>query len=149
MEPGRYWDDFIIGEKFQTTRRTIFESDVVQFCNLAWFNLSMFVDDVYAREESLYQGRIVPGPFIIALAVGLFLKLGFYERTAISLLDIKNMHFYGPLKIGDTMQVEVTILDKHETKHPDRGLLILQFAVATHEANPIMTFEMVHLLKRK
>lgn len=109
----------------------------------------MFTDEIYAREETPYQSRVVPGPFIIALAVGLFLKLGFYERTAISLLDIKNMQFYGPLKIGDTMQVEISILDKRETKYPDRGLLTLQFAVTTHDATPIMTFEMVHLLKRK
>jgi acyl dehydratase len=149
MEAGRYWEDFTVGEQFQTARRTIFESDVVQFCNLAWFNLPMFTDEVYAREETFYQGRVVPGPFIIALAVGLFLKLGFYERTAISLLDIKNMHFQGPLKIGDTMQVEVKVLDKHETKHPDRGLLTLHFAATTSDATPIMTFEMVHMVKRK
>jgi len=149
METGRYWENFSVGEQFQTTRRTIFESDVVQFCNLAWFNLSMFTDEIYAQGETIYQGRVVPGPFIIALAVGLFLKLGLYEKTAISLLDIRNMHFQGPLKIGQTMQVEVTILDKGETKHPDRGLLTLQFAVMTHDATPIMTFEMVHLLKRK
>jgi acyl dehydratase len=146
---GRYWEDFKIGEKFQTARRTIFESDVIQFCNLAWFNISMFFDDVYAKEETIYHERVVPGPFLIALAVGLFLKLGFYERTAISLLDIKNMRFLNSFKIGETMQVEVTILDKRETKNSDRGLLTLQFAVTRHDQTPIMTFEMVHLLKRK
>jgi 3-hydroxybutyryl-CoA dehydratase len=146
---GRYWEDFTIGEKFQTTRRTILESDVVQFCNLTWFNLSMFFDDIYAKEETIYHGRVVPGPFLIALAIGLFIKLGLYERTALSLLDIKNMRFFNSLRIGETMQVEVTILDKRETKNSDRGLLTLQFAVTRHDQTPIMTFEMVHLLKRK
>jgi len=146
---GRYWEDFRVGEKFQTTRRTIFESDVIQFCNLTWFNLSMFFDDVYAKEDPIYHERVVPGPFLIALAIGLFIKLGFYDRTAISMLDIKNVRFHNSLRIGETMQVEVTILDKRETKTPDRGLLTLQFAVTRHDQTPIMTFEMVHLLKRK
>jgi 3-hydroxybutyryl-CoA dehydratase len=109
----------------------------------------MFFDDVYAKEETIYHGRVVPGPFLIALAIGLFIKLGLYERTAISMLDIKNMRFFNSLKIGETMQVEVTILDKQETKNSDRGLLTLQFAVTRHDQAPIMTFEMVHLLKRK
>ncbi len=146
---GRYWEDFNVGEKFQTARRTITESDVIQFCNLTWFNLSMFFDEVYAKEETVYQARVVPGPFIIPLAVGLFLKFGFYERTAISLLDIRNMHFDNSLRIGETMQVEVIILEKRATKKPDRGLLVLQFKVKKHDETPIMTFEMVHLLKRR
>ena len=146
---GRYWEDFKEGEKFETARRTITESDVLQFCNLTWFNMSMFFDEVYAREETVFKTRVVPGPFIIPLAVGLFLKLGLYERTAISLLDIRNMKFHTSLKIGETMQVDVTILEKRETKKPDRGLLIPQFAVKKHDGTPVMTFEMVHLLKRK
>ena len=146
---GRYWEEFSVGEKFQTARRTISESDVLQFCNLTWFNMSLFFDEIYVREETIYKARVVPGPFIIPLAVGLFLKLGFYERTAISLLDIRNMRFHNSLKIGETMQVEVTIIEKRETKKSDQGLLIPQFEVQKHDGTPVMTFEMVHLLKRK
>lgn len=109
----------------------------------------MFSDEVFAREETIFKARVVPGPFIIPLALGLFMKLGLYERTAISLLDIRNMKFHNPLKLGETMQVEVTILEKRETKNADRGIMIPQFAVMKHDGTPIMTFEMVHLLKRK
>lgn len=146
---GRYWEDFSEGEKFETARRTISESDVLQFCNLTWFNMSLFFDEKYVQEETIYKVRVVPGPFIIPLAVGLFLKLGLYERTAISLLDIKNMRFHTSLLIGETMQAEVTILKMRETKKPDRGILILQFEVMKHDGTPVMTFEMVHLVKRK
>ncbi len=146
---GRYWEDFEVGEEFETARRTISESDVLQFCNLTWFNMSLFFDEVYAREETMYGARVIPGPFIIPLAVGLFLKLGFYERTALSLLDIRNMRFHNSLNVGETMQVKVTILEKRETKKSDRGLLIPQFEVSKHDGTPIMTFEMLHLLKRK
>jgi 3-hydroxybutyryl-CoA dehydratase len=146
---GRYWEDFKVGEEFETARRTISESDLLQFCNLTWFNMSLFFDEVYAREETIYGARVVPGPFIIPLAVGLFLKLGFYERTALSLLDIRNMRFHNSLHVGETMQVKVTILEKRETKKSDRGLLIPQFEVSKHDGTPIMSFEMLHLLKRK
>ena len=146
---GRYWEDFEVEEKFETARRTISGSDVLQFCNLTWFNMSLFFDELYAREETIYKARVVPGPFIIPLAVGLFLKLGIYERTALPLLDIRNMRFHTSLKVGETMQVEVTILEKRETKNPTQGIIIPRFEVKKHTGEPVMTFEMVHLLKRK
>ncbi|MHA1278284.1 MAG: hypothetical protein ACTSQI_00205 [Candidatus Helarchaeota archaeon] len=146
---GRYWEDFEVGEEFETARRTISESEVLQFCNLTWFNMSLFFDEIYAQEGTIYKTRVVPGPFIIPLAVGLFLKLGVYEKTALSLLDIRNMHFFNSLKIGETMQIKVKILEKRETTKRDRGLLIPQFNVIKHDGTPVMSFEMVHLLKRK
>lgn len=146
---GRYWEDFREGETFPTARRTIYDSDVSQFCNLTWLNMSLFFDEHYMQEETQYKARVVPGPFIIPLALGLFLKLGLFERTAISLLDIRNMRFHNSLRVGDTMQVEVTIVEKRETKKSDQGILIPQFNVTRHDGTPVMTFEMVQLLKRK
>ncbi len=151
---GKFFNDFNIGDKFITARRTLTEYDLETFCNLVWFNSSMFFDDIYASEEMPYKSRVFPGPLIIPLAVGLFLKLGIYERTIIALLGIQNMKFKAPLRIGDTMQVDVEILDKKDSKtYPDRGVLIVQFIV--NKALPkskkefIMSFEMAHMLKKR
>ncbi|NVM03592.1 MAG: dehydratase [Candidatus Helarchaeota archaeon] len=151
---GKYFNEFNVGDKFLTSRRTLTEYDLEAFCNLVWFNSSMFFDDIYAKEEMPYKSRVFPGPFIIPLAVGLFLKLGFYERTIIALLGIQNMKFKAPLRIGDTMQVDVEILDKKDSKtYPDRGILIVQFivnkALSKSEKEFIMSFEMTHMLKKR
>ena len=79
---GKFFDDFNAGDIFTTSRRTLTEYDLETFCNLAWFNLSMFSDDIYATEEMPYKSRVFPGPLIISFAVGLFLKLGFYRQKA-------------------------------------------------------------------
>lgn len=151
---GKFFEDFSEGETYITSRRTLKEADLLNFCNLCWFNLSMFFDDIYATKEMPYKSPVFPGPFIIPLAVGLFLKLGLYERTVIALLDVRNLKFKTSLRVNDTMEVEVKIINKKESKtYPKRGILIISFIV--NKINPnlskefIMSFEMTHLLKKK
>jgi len=114
----------------------------------------MFSDDIYATEEMPYKSKVFPGPLIVSFAVGLFLKLGFYEKTIVALLGIENMKFKAPLRIGDTMHVDVEILEKKDPmSHSDRGILTMRFTV--NKVLPekgkefVMSFEMAHMLKKK
>ena len=151
---GKFFEEFHEGKIYNTSRRTLRETDLLDFCNLCWFNLSMFFDEIYATKEMPYKSHVFPGPFIIPLAIGLFLKLGIYERTVIALLGIENLKFKKSLRVGDTMEVEVNIINKKESKtYSDRGILYSLFTVnkvnidLTKEF--IMSFEMTHLLKKK
>ena len=151
---GKYFEEFQEGETFLTSRRTLREADLMDFCNLCWFNLSMFFDEIYAKKEMPYKSPVFPGPFIIPLAIGLFLKLGVYERTVIALLGIQNLRFKTSLRVGDTMEVEVTILTKKDSKsYSDRGIMLSLFTIKNvhHDLSKefIMSFEMTHLLKKK
>jgi len=62
---GKYFEEFQEGETYLTSRRTLREADLMDFCNLCWFNLSMFFDDIYAENEMPYKSPVFPGPFII------------------------------------------------------------------------------------
>ena len=151
---GKFFEEFNEGDLFITSRRTLRESDLLDFCNLCWFNLSMFFDEIYTSKEMPYKTPVFPGPFIIPLAIGLFLKLGVYERTVIALLGIQNLKFKTSLRVGDTMEVEVKILKKRDSKtYSDRGILLSLFSI--NKINPellkenIMSFEMTHMLKKR
>ncbi len=151
---GRYLEDFKENETFITSRRTLREADLLNFCNLCWFNSSMFFDEIYAQKEMPYKSPVFPGPFIIPIAIGLFLKLGLYEKTIISLLGIQNMKFKKPLRSGDTVEAEVKILNKRDSKKfNDRGIMNLSFTVYKVKLDLsrifIMSFEMTHMLKKK
>jgi acyl dehydratase len=150
---GKFYEEFHEGEIYRTSRRTLKEADLLNFCNLCWFNLSMFFDEIYAKNQMPYKTPVFPGPFIIPLAIGLFLKTGIYEKTIIALLGIQNLQFKKSLRVGDTMEVEVTIINKKESKtYSDRGILESVFTV--YKINPdltrqfVMSFEMTHMLKK-
>jgi acyl dehydratase len=64
------------------------------------------------------------------------------------------MKFKAPLRIGDTMQVDVEILEKNDSEtNPDRGILIVRFVVnkvlSSVDKKCIMIFEMAHMLKKR
>jgi acyl dehydratase len=151
---GKYFEEFQEGDTYLTSRRTLREADLINFCNLCWFNLSMFFDEIYAAKEMPYKSPVFPGPFIIPLAIGLFLKLGIYEKTVIALLGIKNLRFKTSLRVGDTMEVEVKILNTKESKtYSKRGILDALFTINKVHIDLskefIMSFEMTHMLKKK
>jgi itaconyl-CoA hydratase len=147
---GRYLEEFSIGENFITPKRTIHTSEVIEFCNLTWFNLSAFFDDEYIKNGTVWGKNVVPGPFIISLGVGLFIKMGLYEKTVIALLGIENMKFDNPLIIGETMFAEVEILEiRKSKKHPDKGIMRLLFTIKKNEGKFVMSYEMYHMLKCK
>ena len=150
---GKYYEEFQEGETYTTSRRTLREADLLNFCNLCWFNLSMFFDEIYAENQMPYRTPVFPGPFIIPLAIGLYLKTGIYEKIVIALQGIQDLKFKTSLRVGDTMEVDVTILTKKESKtYSDRGILISLFAVNKVNADLtkqfIMSFEMTHMLKK-
>ena len=151
---GKFFEEFVEGQTYITSRRTLRENDLLDFCNLCWFNLSMFFDEIYATKEMPYKTPVFPGPFIIPLAIGLFLKLGLYEKTVIALLGVQDLKFKSSLRVNDTMEAEIKILKKQESEtYSDRGILILLFKV--NKTNPdlskefIMSFEMAHMVKKK
>jgi len=150
---GKFYEEFNEGEVYTTSRRTLREADLLNFCNLCWFNLSMFFDELYAEKEMPYKTPVFPGPFIIPLAIGLFLKTGIYEKTVIALLGIQNLKFKTSLRVDETMEVDVKILNKKESNsYPDRGILKLLFTISKVNIDLtkqfVMSFEMTHMLKK-
>jgi len=151
---GKFYEEFNEGEVYTTSRRTLKEADLLNFCNLCWFNSSMFFDELYAEKEMPYKTPVFPGPFIIPLAIGLFLKTGIYEKTVIALLGIQNLNFKTSLRVGETMEADVKTLHKEESKsYPDRGILKSLFTI--NKVNKdlakqfVMSFEMTHMLKKR
>jgi acyl dehydratase len=151
---GKYFEEFQEGETHTTSRRTLREADLLDFCNLCWFNMSMFFDEIYIENQMPYKSPVFPGPFIIPLALGLYLKTGIYEKTAIALLGIQNLKFKTSLRVGDTMEVDVKVFTKKGSKtYSDRGILISLFTVNKVNADLtkqfVMSFEMTHMLKKR
>src|SRR2546425_1279359 len=48
---GKYFEDFSIGELFNSRGRTITETDVVQFVNLAWYTNPRCTDDEIVNSD--------------------------------------------------------------------------------------------------
>ena len=58
---GKYFEDFTIGDRFKTQRRTITETDIVSFRNLIGMFEDLFLDREYVESQTPFKKLIAPG----------------------------------------------------------------------------------------
>lgn len=118
---GKYFEEFQVGNTWDTKRRTITESDVVTFAGFSGDFHPLHTDEEYAKTTQ-FGTRIFHGPGAFAIATGLEVSLGFKEGTAIAFLGM-NWTLKSPVFIGDTIFVRETVKAKRETSKPGRGII--------------------------
>lgn len=121
-----YCDDIEVGDEFLSPSRTICEADVVQFAGLTGDFNELHTSRTFA-ESTRYGGRIVHGMLTLAMANGLFVRIGRFENSVF--LGIDYWKFVKPVWIGDTIHLIMTIADKRITKDGKRGIVGMKYEV--------------------
>ena len=140
MERNKYGDDFNVGDVFPTAAITVTETHVVNWAGLTMDFYPFHMDKEYAAKTTFGQ-RVVHGPLIFALGVGLVSKEGFAGDSAMAWLGANNMKMLQPVFIGDTIRVEVEVIDKQETTKPDRGVQVWRYTVKNQRDEDVMVFD--------
>lgn len=105
-----YFEDFEVNQTFKSSGRTITETDLTFFSMLSgdWNPIHANVE--YAK-TTRYKQRVVHGTLGIAIATGMLHELGIFDRSAVAMLDLKEWLFLQPIFVGDTIRLQLTILD--------------------------------------
>ncbi|MBC8273770.1 MAG: MaoC family dehydratase N-terminal domain-containing protein [Chloroflexi bacterium] len=105
-----YFEDFQIGDKLITRRRTVTEADIVNFAALSgdWYRLH--TDQEYAKKGPFGE-RIAHGLLVLSIASGLNPP---YDTAVVAFYGMDNVRFTAPTKIGDTIHVESEVVDKQD-----------------------------------
>jgi acyl dehydratase len=118
----RYWHDFEVGETFESPRRTVTETDIVNFVGLSWDMNALHTDEESARIGP-FGRRIAHGALGIAIVTGLLARLGHLQGTALAMLGVDDWRFCHPIFAGDTVHVRVTIDAVRASSTPGRGIV--------------------------
>lgn len=110
------------GQRFTSHRRTLTETDHQLFMMLTGDWSPIHADADYARAHKLGQ-RIVHGGLGIALTLGLQTSALEFADTLLGALGLTDWTFKAPLFIGDTIFVEVEILEKRPASSGDKYVL--------------------------
>lgn len=115
MTESHYYEDFSIGDTFETQSRTITEADVVNYCGLAGDFTPIHTDEEYAK-NSRYGTRIVHGPLTMSIAIGQTTQIGYTDETLVGFYGIDNLRFPNPVFPDDTIRTvqEVSGLEERE-----------------------------------
>ncbi|MGA0614295.1 MaoC family dehydratase [Paracoccus sp. KR1-242] len=94
-----YYEDFEIGDRIRSIRRTIAEGESMQFNSLVMDHHPYVSDERFAVEEGAFGRRLVAGAFVFSLGLGL---------AATNCLNsfsygYDRLRFIKPVFIGDTI----------------------------------------------
>lgn len=145
MAQKRY-EEYSIGESFESYGRTVTEADIVNFTCLAGLKLPMFIDEEFSKKHSLYGTRVAPGLLTASLAAGMLEDiLGKYTLAALGLDRFK---FRAPVKAGDTLTARVTVEEMKDVKNGERGVLGVRIDVANQRGETPLTFHGAFMMRK-
>ena len=143
-----HFEEFAVGTRYRTLGRTISDFEILQFVTLTGFTEPLFMDVEYIRRESVFGGRVAPGVLTFAVAEGLTIQTGILHGTGLALLsyDVKVL---APVLAGDTISVEIEVIDRRETRKPDRGVVTFRHRVANQRGEAVMEATIARMIKRR
>jgi len=119
---GLYFDDFTVGQEFLTPARTITSTDIVNFACLSGDFNEIHANHEYAKTTSFGE-PVAHGPLIYAVTAGLQYATGMNDGTLLALLEVNEWRMLAPVKHGDTIRLQSTVLEKKPSSKGDRGVV--------------------------
>ncbi|MEJ2861182.1 MaoC/PaaZ C-terminal domain-containing protein [Actinomycetospora flava] len=108
----RWFEDFAVGERWTSPPRPVTAEDLADFTRVS------------GDDHPLHAGpdAILQGPFGVAVAMGLLQRLDIHGDAVLGLLDT-HWAYRRPVRVGDVLTLEVTIVRCRRTSAGDRGVV--------------------------
>lgn len=148
MPDAVHFEEFRVGDRYQTLGRTVGDFEIQSFVTLAGFTEPLFMDLEYIRQESVFGRRVAPGVLTFALAEGLALQTGILHGTGLALLAY-DVRVLAPVLSGDTVRVEIEVVDRRETRKPDRGVVTFRHRVRNQREELVLEATITRMIKRR
>ena len=134
---GLYFEEFEVGQKFTTAGRTVTEADIVAFAGLSGDYNQIHVDAEYSRHTPVGR-RVAHGLLGLSIASGLAVQTGILEGTIIAFREINGWRFVKPVFIGDTIHVDLEVLETKNLSRIGAGVVLIGLDVRNQNDETVM-----------
>ncbi|MBI3939522.1 MAG: MaoC family dehydratase N-terminal domain-containing protein [Acidobacteria bacterium] len=144
---GWYFEEFEVGQQFRWGPRAITQDDVAAFSRLTGDFNPLHENEEFAA-RSVHGGKIVQGALLVSLVIGITAQVGLFEGTALGLLEIR-WRFKKPLKVGDSIRCEMSVIGKSPTSKPDRGVITRHYSILNGKGDVVSEGELAIMVRRR
>ena len=139
----KYFDDFQTGDKSESKGRSINETDIVLFAAFSgdWNPLHTNIE--FAKKGPFGE-RIAHGFLVLAVASGL---MPLEDMAIIAFYGMDKVRFVGPTKIGDTIHVEMEVIEKQEKEK--NGVVSFKTSIKNQKGQDVAVLTMKLVLHKK
>jgi oxepin-CoA hydrolase/3-oxo-5,6-dehydrosuberyl-CoA semialdehyde dehydrogenase len=107
----QYFEDLTVGDTVYTHKRTITDTDIINFANVSWDHFYAHTDET-SLEGTLFEKRVAHGYFILSAAAGLFVDPA--KGPVLLNYGVEECRFTKPVYAGTTLGVRLTVKQKIE-----------------------------------
>lgn len=139
---GFVWQQLSVGQKFRTFRRTITETDLVNFISVTGMLEAIFIDAEF--EGGAIAGRPVPAALTYSIIEGFILQT-MIQGTGLAMLELEQ-RILAPVKVGDTIWATVEVTGIKPTSKSGRAVVTSQIDIFNQRSEKVMTYVAKRLL---
>ena len=141
---GFYWQDLAIGQKFRTYRRTITETDLVNFISVTGMLEAIFIDADYSAGAGAIKGRVVPAALTYGLIEGLLFQ-SMIQGTGLASLELHKKALK-PVFVGDSVWATVEVTGIRPTSKDNRAIVASRVEVFNQRDEAVLSYEVTRML---
>ena len=144
----RYFDDFEIGERFESHGVTVTESQILDFA--LTYDPQPFHLDREAAAASPFGGLIASGFQTLALGFRMFYQGGVIADCGLGSPGMRELRWRAPVRPGDTLRTLTEVKEVRPSRSkPDRGSIEMAFEVRNQHGDAVLTFLATIILARR
>jgi acyl dehydratase len=137
LRRGLYFEEFMVGQKIISAGRTVTEADVVGFAGLSGDYNQIHTDAEFSQGTPFGQ-RVAHGLLCLSITSGLAMRTGVLEGTVLAFREINEWKFSKPVFIGDTIHVEMEIVETRLLPRLKGGSVVISLDVKNQHQETTM-----------
>jgi acyl dehydratase len=134
----RYFEDFAVGDTFESATAHVSEADIMDFARA--FDPQPWHLDAEAATKSPFKGLVASGWHTTAITMRLFVESGVLRATGILGLGVDDLRWPKPVRPGTTLRVKGEVIAL-EPPAPGRraGTMRVQLTTIDEQKEPVLT----------
>lgn len=145
---GRYFEDWKVGDEFETSRRTITEADTVFFVGLSGNYNPLYTNEEFAK-RTVFGTRVVPEILVYSISSGLMNTTTYFDGIIVSQKNHKNVVFEKDVYPEDTIYAKARVLERNHTDKPDTGEILFEVEIINQKGEVCIKGNRTYSIKKR
>jgi acyl dehydratase len=143
--PWSSYDDVTVGERLQGFGRTVTDAEITMITAMTTgFHQPLHTNAEYVRANTPFSGVLLPGPIIVAYAIGLLSATLIYSGITVAFLGLDKVRAKAPVYGGDTITASAIVASKRLTSAGDHG--VVELAIEVHKQDGALAMSFLYTL---
>jgi acyl dehydratase len=142
-----YYEDYVVGDEFETPARTITSADIQQFADLTGDHHRLHLDAAFGQ-ASIFGAPISHGLLGLALINGLAYGSIIDSDYVVAFLGL-SWKFVGPIYVGDTVRARMRIAERRPTRRTAHGVVVESLRLLNQRDETVQQGDFTFLVKRR